>query len=244
MNAGVALTLEVQPPRLRDLPLSDLTDRRADATRQQILRAAAHQFARKPYSQVNLDDILAEAQVTKGAMYFHFRSKHALALAIIDEQTNMGYTAVNELLTRKLSGLETLIDISYLLAAQDLNEDVARAGLHLVESIGRTDGLQVNLLGEWIKNLAVVVRRAMVEGDIAEQRDADDVSRLLVSVYMGTRQTSNLDDPEQFLTHLETAWAMILPGFANPDRIGYLTQFIRRRTARAISNASPRPAPS
>jgi Bacterial regulatory proteins, tetR family len=54
--------------------MSDLTDKRSDTTRDQILRAAAHQFAHRPYYAVGLDDILAEAQLTKGAMYFHFRS--------------------------------------------------------------------------------------------------------------------------------------------------------------------------
>ena len=67
--------------------MTETTDTRADSTRQQILRAAARQFARLPYHQVGLDDVLAEAELTKGAMYFHFRSKHALALAIIDDQT-------------------------------------------------------------------------------------------------------------------------------------------------------------
>ena len=58
----------------------------ADITRLQILQAAAHQFATQPYSQVNLDDILATADVTKGALYFHFRSKHALATAVIEHR--------------------------------------------------------------------------------------------------------------------------------------------------------------
>ena len=38
------------------------------------------------YHQVGLDDVLAEAELTKGAMYFHFRSKHALALAVVEDQ--------------------------------------------------------------------------------------------------------------------------------------------------------------
>jgi AcrR family transcriptional regulator len=59
--------------------MSDLADKRPDSTREQILRAAARQFAQRPYYAVGLDDILAEAQLTKGAMYFRFRSKHALA---------------------------------------------------------------------------------------------------------------------------------------------------------------------
>ena len=66
--------------------MTEQIDRRADTTRRQILRAASHQFAHKAYGLVSLDDILAEAEVTKGAMYFHFRSKHALAVAIVEQR--------------------------------------------------------------------------------------------------------------------------------------------------------------
>ena len=66
--------------------MSELSDTSADTTRAQIPRAACHEFAVKAYSSVSLDDILADAEVTKGAMYFHFRSKHALAEAIIDDR--------------------------------------------------------------------------------------------------------------------------------------------------------------
>ena len=97
-------------------------DGRADTTRRHILRAASHQFARRAYHDVGLDDILAEAELTKGAMYFHFRSKHALAVAIIERQSASGIVAVEELLARKLSGLETLIDFTYLIAVRGHQE--------------------------------------------------------------------------------------------------------------------------
>jgi TetR/AcrR family transcriptional regulator, transcriptional repressor for nem operon len=218
--------------------MTETTDSRADSTRQQILRAAAHQFARQPYHQVGLDDVLAEAELTKGAMYFHFRSKHALALAIIEDQTTRYTEAVADLLARKFSGLETLIDFSYLMAIRDISDDIARAGLHLLESIGRIEGLQANLLGAWVQTLANTVARAIGEGDIFDDRDPEEVGRLLVSIYMGLRQTSNLDEAEQFLSNLEKTWALVLPGIVRPERIDYFRQFIRRRTAIAIGGTS------
>ena len=218
--------------------MTETTDSRADSTRQQILRAAAHQFARQPYHQVGLDDVLAEAELTKGAMYFHFRSKHALALAIVEDQTTRYSEAVADLLARKFSGLETLVDFSYLLAVRDISEDITRAGLHLVESIGRIEGLQANLLGAWVQTIADTAKRAADEGDILDERDPAEVGRLLVSIYMGLRQSSNLDDPEQFLSDLEKTWALVLPGIVRPERIDYFRQFIRRRTAIAIGSTS------
>lgn len=219
--------------------MTEQVDRRADTTRLQILRAASHQFARKSYSLVSLDDILADAEVTKGAMYFHFRSKHALAAAIIEFRWAVARSAVDELLALKRSGLETLIDISYLVAVDDIGDELARAGLNLLESIGRTDGLQATMHGDWVAAFAAITRRAVDEGDIVEHHEPEDIARLLVSMYLGLRQTSDLAEPERFLHDLGQLWGLILPAIAKPDRVDYLTQFLKRRTAVAIKKATP-----
>ena len=214
------------------------TEGRADATRQQILRAASYQFARRAYHDVGLADILTEAELTKGAMYFHFRSKHALAVAIIEAQTAAGGVAMEDLLSRKLSGLETLIDFSYLIAAQDILMDGVRAGLNLLESVGRPEGLQEKLVDGWVQALAVVAEKAIADGDIDKRCSPWDVGRLIVSLYMGLRQTSNLDEPARFLLELEKSWALVLAGILQPDRIDYFSQFVRRRTELAIRTGS------
>ncbi|OBI36814.1 TetR family transcriptional regulator [Mycobacterium sp. E1386] len=214
------------------------TDGRADATRRQILRAASHQFARRPYHDVGLDDILAEAQLTKGAMYFHFKSKHALAVELINKQIAAATVAVEDLLTRGLSGLETLIDFSYLIAVQDIKTDLVRAGLNLIESVGQPEGLQDTMLGGWVEALSAVVQQAIDEGDIGENCDPDDVGRLMVALHMGLRKTSNLDEPERFLLDLEKCWMLILGGILQPDRTDYFRQFLRRRAALAVNASS------
>jgi TetR/AcrR family transcriptional regulator, transcriptional repressor for nem operon len=213
-------------------------DGRADSTRRQILRAASHQFARRPYHDVGLDDILAEAELTKGAMYFHFRSKHALAVAIVERQQHVGTRVVGDLLARELSGLETLIDFSYLIAVQDITSDAVRAGLNLLESVGRSEGLQERIVGTWIDALAGVAEQALAEGDIDQRCDARDVGRLIVSLQLGLRQTSNLDDAERFLLDLEKSWTLLLSGVLRPERMDYFRQFVRRRSALAVNSSS------
>jgi TetR/AcrR family transcriptional repressor of nem operon len=219
--------------------MSEPSDKRSDTTRNQILRAAAHQFAQRPYYAVGLDDILAEAQLTKGAMYFHFRSKHALALAIVDEQTDSAAESVKNLLARKLSGLESLIDVSYLVAVGDITQDVTRASFNLLESVGRTEKLQTRLLGGWIQLMGEIAQRGIAEGDIVDQADPEDVGRLLVSIYVGMRQASNLDEPVQLLTDFGKALSTVLRGIVQPDKIDYFAQFVERRTALAIKAVSP-----
>jgi TetR/AcrR family transcriptional repressor of nem operon len=214
------------------------TGGRADTIRRHILRAASHQFARRAYHEVSLDDILTEAELTKGALYLHFRSKHALAVAIIQMQTAASTVAVEDLLSRSPSGLETLIDFSYLIAAQDIQTDGVRAGLNLLESVGRLDGMQERLLDSWVEALAVVVEKAIADGDVDKNCSPQDLGRLIVSLHMGLRRTSNLDEPERFLLDLEKSWHLVLSGILQPNRIDYLSQLVRRRTALAISTRS------
>ena len=172
-------------------------------------------------------------------MYFHFRSKHALASAIIEHRAAVARASIDQLLAQKLSGLETLIDISYLVAIEDIGDEIARAGLNLLESVGRADGLQANVLGQWVRAFAAITGNAVRDGDVAKDCDPESVARLLVSMYLGLRQTSDLADPDRFLHDLEKMWALVLPGIVKRDRVDYLTQFIKRRTAVAIKKATP-----
>lgn len=59
--------------------------KRAIATRQAVLVAAAEVFNRMGYVNAGLQEIISESGVTKGSLYFHFSSKEQLARAVIDE---------------------------------------------------------------------------------------------------------------------------------------------------------------
>ena len=214
--------------------MTEASERRAGATRQRLIAAASRQFAHSPYSMVSLDDILAEAELTKGAMYFHFPSKQALASAIIDDLTEMSHAAVKKLLARKMSGLETLIDLVYLLAVQDTQDEVARAGVRLLETLDNT----TTLWQSWIEIVTALIRKAVAEGDVAEHLDPDDLAKMLVALWAGIRRISNLDQPEDYLDNLQKTWVLALPSFTNPDRIDYFTQFIKRRHALAMKKVS------
>ncbi len=209
--------------------MAEGSGKRADTTRDRLIAAASRQFAHRPYSEVSLDDILAEAELTKGAMYFHFSSKQALALAIIDDLTEMSRAAVIELLARKMSGLETLIDLVYLRAVQDTQHDVARAGVRLLDTVDNPTSLPPALWQSWIEFVTTLIQRAVAEGDVIDQHNPDDIARMLVALWVGIRRTSNLDHPEEYLDNLQKAWTLALPSFTNPDRIDYFTKFIQRR---------------
>jgi AcrR family transcriptional regulator len=53
-------------------------------TRAQILQAALTCFADKGYHQTSMDDIVAESGLSKGALYWHFKSKQELFLSLVE----------------------------------------------------------------------------------------------------------------------------------------------------------------
>lgn len=216
-----------------------LTDDRGDAARKQILRAAAVQFASMPYSQVNLDDIVSHALVSKGVLYTHFRSKMALATALVEHHLEVSWHVGAKRISLGLDGLEALIDYAYLIAVADVSHPLTRAAFNLFESVGRFDGLQARVSDTWIQTFADIASRAVREGDICSDCDTEQIARLLTSLYLGLRQTSNLDDAEQFIGDFEAVLLLALRGFAHPDRVPYLTDFVKRRTALATRNAVP-----
>jgi TetR/AcrR family acrAB operon transcriptional repressor len=61
------------------------TKEEADVTRRALLKAALAVFSRQGYSATRLEDIAAEAGVTRGAIYHHFGSKPELYTEMVAE---------------------------------------------------------------------------------------------------------------------------------------------------------------
>ncbi len=57
----------------------------AERTRARILASALALFVRKGYECTTFNDIAARLKMTKGAVYWHFESKEALLMALVDE---------------------------------------------------------------------------------------------------------------------------------------------------------------
>ena len=85
-RAGVPRFLEsigaVSPDAAKHPDTSD----QAYDTRSQVLDAAFRTFSEKGYSGATLDDVAAEAGLTKGAIYWHFTGKDDLCMALIEER--------------------------------------------------------------------------------------------------------------------------------------------------------------
>lgn len=54
-----------------------------------ILDAALNIFARKGYHDTGINEIVAESQISKASIYFHFSNKEQIFLALIDQFANL-----------------------------------------------------------------------------------------------------------------------------------------------------------
>lgn len=88
-NSGSAGTKVRKAPRQRQPARLDRRTRaaRRDGTssRQRLLDAAARVFSERGYEAASVDEIAAEAGVSKGTLYWNFENKDDLFLALVEE---------------------------------------------------------------------------------------------------------------------------------------------------------------
>lgn len=58
----------------------------AHETRERIIQSAMHVFGQKGFQKASLDEVAADAGLTKGAIYWHFKSKNDLFFAMLDHR--------------------------------------------------------------------------------------------------------------------------------------------------------------
>ena len=84
--------------------------RPAEPTRKRILEGAYKLFRRRGYSRVTMDDIAAEARLTKRTLYHHFTSKDQLLAAVLTAQHELALQAFRTFGDRLSGSAEAIVD--------------------------------------------------------------------------------------------------------------------------------------
>ncbi|MFI5774694.1 TetR family transcriptional regulator [Streptomyces sp. NPDC051658] len=170
-------------------PVDQLTPKGA-ATRRDILRAAARVFDAKGYALARMDDVVSETGLTKGAVYFHFKSKAALAHAVVDDQKQGMLAHVR----RQLEGLggpaaqvrglvPVLVD---LVIAEPAGWSVVRLDRELTTESPQ-EHAQVSVLAEWVGLVEELLLAGTRAGDLHLSADARALATVFVGAFDGLK---------------------------------------------------------
>ena len=80
--------------------MSRKTKVEAERTRARILASALALFVRKGYEHTTFTDIAARLKMTKGAVYWHFATKEALLVALVNEMLQKFKRQLDELMPK------------------------------------------------------------------------------------------------------------------------------------------------
>ncbi|MFF4371234.1 ScbR family autoregulator-binding transcription factor [Streptomyces sp. NPDC001594] len=190
---------------------------RAEITRQAILDGAAIAFDHAGFGGTSLSDVVKHAGVTKGALYFHFPSKQALARTLVEEQFQVS-AGVPEALDDP--GLQTVIDLTHQMAFGLRTNVRIRAGIRLVIEFGSFTDPDPSPYNSWIETCRSCLTPAQERGDLLPSVDVHDLSTFLVGSFTGVQVTSYVRTGREDLhARLVDLWTYLLPGIVPPDRL-------------------------
>ena len=79
------------------------------ATRAALLATARALFAEKGYAATGTEEVVAQAAVTRGALYYHFADKQALFAAVVEQVAQEVLSAIERAAARAKSPVDALV---------------------------------------------------------------------------------------------------------------------------------------
>ena len=159
---------------------------RSEATRRKIITSAVELFNEIGYPATGLGDIIERAEMTKGALYYHFDSKESLATAIIEEGSARLVDAFRSINTSSAPALESMIHGVFVVADLMSTDQIARSGTQLLRAFGQFNDAAAHTYGVWVAEMTARTRQAIDEGDLRADLDPQTVGETIVGVMGGT----------------------------------------------------------
>ena len=191
---------------------------RAIRTRDSVLAAAARVIDRQGLAATRLEEIATEADVTKGALYFHFPSKSEIATAIVEQHHEQCARLALETQNWDLDGVSTLERFINELAMSYQRNAVARAAIRLGiehERIGaEIREPYADYLG-WVQELLVNARD---DGTLDSAVDPTTTARIIVGSLFGIQEMSTrLTEFGDLIQRVHEWWSFIRPVLTGPS---------------------------
>ena len=154
----------------------------AEVRRQQFFEAALEVCSNKGYHATRMDDIAAQAGLSKGSLYHHFESKEQLFLQLVESIYAELEEMLQEDLASELSAREVIGHLYDYFTQHFASRPTLLRGLFEFIMLGlRHEEFRVRFqtrYEEGIAQLAQIVDVGKAQGDFAEDIDSVQVARI------------------------------------------------------------------
>jgi AcrR family transcriptional regulator len=161
---------------------------RSAQTKNAITEAATFLFARDGYDPTGVAEICARAGVSKGAFYYHFESKEAVFLELVDSWLNALEKTLSEVTLQAKSVPEGLLDMAGMMQPVfENNRYFMGLFLELWTHANRNEKVRQATLAPYRRfqdTFTALIRRGISEGTIKDI-DPETASQLLLSLSSG-----------------------------------------------------------
>jgi TetR/AcrR family transcriptional regulator len=190
---------------------------RSLARRAAILESAASIFDRVGYGTASLSQIATEAGFGQGLLYFYFRTKEAMALAVIQEQNDRTF-AVMEKHADLESPFSTLVRASRGIGELLLTDAVVRAGIRLSLEQGVFAEPTSDFYDQWIQGVVDAFAAARDAGEIDGTIAPELLGANVVAYFTGVQLVSDVrTGRKDLMVSLDTMWSVLVDALARPD---------------------------
>lgn len=212
---------------------------RSEATRRKIIASAVELFNEIGYPSTGLGDIIERAEMTKGALYYHFDSKESLATAIIEEGSKNLFQAFQSITESSAPALESMIHGLFVIADLLSTDMIARSGTQLLRAFGEFNEAAARTYDGWLFEMTARARQAIDEGDLREDLDPGAVGETIVATMLGAELLSNATSAgADVLDRVARMWKILLPAIVTEESLPYFRQFVERAAMRHSSTVS------
>jgi AcrR family transcriptional regulator len=208
---------------------------RSEATRQKIINAAVDLFSEVGYPATGLGDIIERAELTKGALYYHFDSKESLATAIIEQAGTTLLKTFQGIRETSSPALESMIHGVFVVANVIATDRLARTGTQLLRALGEFNDAAARTYGAWVEEMTATARQAQSEGDMHADIDADAVGELVVGAMIGGELISSASSGgTDLIRRVGRSWEVLLRAVATDESLPYFREFLARESLREL----------
>lgn len=195
---------------MQNKPISILM-KKSQETRLNILKKAFDLIYKKGYQTTSVDEIIATTQVTKGAFYYHFKTKDEMGLAIINELLipNFQNTFIHPF-QNKENPFETIYNLMYYLLiendtlkveygcpASNFTQEMAPWNIDFTKALN-----QLSL--HWENTMINALEEGKKEGFVKAEANAKEIAVFVISGYWGIRNLGKLENSKAvYFTYLQ-----------------------------------------